>query len=64
MTIPKLGYKKTNMRENCLFYDYYKKEKGVDRVDPLEAKWWFNTAKKECYFKQDRGITYELEETV
>tara|TARA_R110002020_G_scaffold138469_7_gene308575 strand:- start:37644 stop:38450 length:807 start_codon:yes stop_codon:yes gene_type:complete len=61
MTIPKLGYKKTNMRENSLFYDYYN---GVDRIDPLEAKWWFNTAKKECYFKQDRGITYEVEETV
>ncbi len=59
MTIPKLGYKKTNMRENSLFFNYYN---GVKKVDPLEAKWWFNTAKKECYFKQDRGITYDLEE--
>ena len=62
MTIPKLGYKKTNMRENSLFFNYYN---GVEKVDPLEAKWWFNTAKKECYFKQDRGIMYDsVEQTV
>ena len=61
MTIPKLGYKKTNMRENSLFYGYYNEGSEKIRVD--EAKWWFNQAKKECYFKQDRGITYEEEIT-
>ena len=61
MTIPKVGYKKTNMRENSLFHEYYK---GENKIDPLEAKFWFNAAKKECYFKKDRGITYEVEETV
>ena len=61
MTIPKVGYKKTNMRENSLFHEYYK---GENKIDPLEAKFWFNTAKKECYFKQDRGITYEVEEAI
>ncbi len=58
MTIPKLGYKKTNMREDSLFYNY---QQGTTKLDPLEAKWWFNTAKKECYFKQDREITYDSE---
>ena len=60
MTIPKIGYKKTNMRPSSLFHGYY--QGTTDRIDPLEAKWWFNTAKKECYFKQDRGITYNKEE--
>lgn len=59
MTIPKVGYKKTNMRVGSLFHEYYI---GENKIDPLESKWWFNTAKKECYFKQDRGITYDLEE--
>lgn len=58
MTIPKVGYKKTNMRPKSLFYEYYLGDQKI-RVD--EAKWWFNQARKECYFKQDRGITYEEE---
>jgi hypothetical protein len=59
MTIPKIGYKKTNMRPLSLFFGYYS---GPEKMNPLEARWWFNTAKKECYFKQDRGITYNEEE--
>jgi hypothetical protein len=58
MTIPKLGYKKTNMREGSLFFEYYN---GNEKIRPDEAKWWYNQARKECYFKQDRGITYEEE---
>ncbi len=58
MTIPKVGYKKTNMRPSALFYSYYM---GDNKIRPDEAKWWFNQAKKECYFKQDRGLTYEDE---
>ena len=61
MTIPKLGYKKINMREGSLFYGYY--NEGGEKIRVDEAKWWFNQAKKECYFKQDRGITYEEEVT-
>ena len=60
MTIPKVGYKKTNMRPSSLFHEYYLGENKL-RVD--EARWWFNQAKKECYFKTDRGITYEEETT-
>ena len=61
MTIPKLGYKKTNMRNGSLFFNYYN---GDKRIRPDEAKWWFNQAKKECYFKQDRNLTYEEEVNV
>ena len=36
-------------------------ESESDKIDILEQKFWFNTSKKECYFKADRGIKYELE---
>jgi hypothetical protein len=62
MTIPKVGYKKTNMRPLSLFHSYYHDEDS--KMNPVEARWWFNTAKKECYFKQDRGITYDEETLV
>ena len=35
--------------------------KNIEKIDILEQKFWFNTSKKECYFKADRGIKYELE---
>ena len=56
MTIPKLGYRKTNMREGSLFHGYYQVEET--KMDPVEARFWFNTARKESYFKKDREITY------
>ena len=59
MTIPKIGYKKLNMRENSLFWRY-KNDKDYF-VDPVESKFWYNTSKKECYFKKGRGIKYETE---
>jgi hypothetical protein len=62
MTIPKIGYRKTNMRPNSLFFNYQNSEE--DKIDPIEARWWFNTARKECYFKNDRGIKYEVNEVV
>jgi len=61
MTIPKLGYKKINMRPSSLFHEY---NQGPTAVRPDEARWWFNQAKKECYFKTDRGIKYEEETTI
>jgi hypothetical protein len=60
MTIPKLGYKKINMRANSLFWEY---EHGKDKVNVLETRFWFQTARKESYFKKDREIKYEIEET-
>jgi len=56
MTIPKLGYRKTNMRPGSLFHGYYHVE-GT-KMDPVEARFWFNTARKESYFKADRKIKY------
>jgi hypothetical protein len=62
MTIPKIGYRKTNMRPESLFHGYYHSE--TEKLDPVEARWWFNTARKECYFKNDRGIKYEVNEEI
>jgi hypothetical protein len=59
MTLPKLGYKKVNMRPDSLFFNYYNIEN--EKIDAIEARFWFNTARKECYFKQDRGITFDRE---
>lgn len=60
MTIPKLGYKKTNMRPDSLFFSYYNGVVG-EKIDAVEARFWFNTARKECYFKNDRGIKFDRE---
>jgi len=59
MTIPKIGYKKVNMREDSLFWRYKNTEGEI--IDPVESRFWYNTARKECYFKTDRGIKYETE---
>jgi len=59
MTVPKLGYKKTNMREDSLFYNYYNVES--EKIDVVEARFWFNLARKESYFKGDRQIKFDRE---
>jgi hypothetical protein len=53
MTIPKIGYKHMNMRPGGIF-DSYKLT-----MNPVESKWWFELARREYYFKDDRNITYE-----
>jgi len=60
MTVPKLGYKKTNMRPDSLFFNYYS---GVEseKIDSVEARFWFSTSRKECYFKNDRNIKFDRE---
>jgi len=50
--LPKLGYKHTNQRDGSLFKGY------KDSIDPDEARFWMNLAKKEYFFIQDRNITY------
>jgi hypothetical protein len=52
MVIPKLGYKHTNQREGSLFKSY------KEFINPDEARFWMNLAKKEYFFTQDRDITY------
>lgn len=56
MTIPKFGYKHTNMREDSLFWNY-KNNKRM-QIFPEEAKFWIEAAKKEYFFKNDRQINY------
>jgi hypothetical protein len=56
MTIPKIGYKKINMRENSLFWRY--KNVESEKMDPTEQRFWFNQSKKECYYKTEREIEF------
>lgn len=53
MSIPKLGYKHVNNRENSLF-DSYSKSMSND-----EVLFWEDLALKEFYHTVDRKITYE-----
>ena len=57
MVIPKIGYKHMNMRPDSLFWNYKNNPEYI--IDPLEAKFWMETAQKEYYFIEDRNITYE-----
>lgn len=54
--IPKLGYKHYVDRENSL-YDIYRKT-----IDEKESTWYFEIAKQECFYIQDRNKTYENKE--
>lgn len=56
MTIPKLGYKHTNLREGSIFWNY---KYGENKMVEDEVKFWIQTAKKEYFFKDDRVIKYE-----
>lgn len=56
MTIPRLGYKHTNLREGSIFWNYkYGEPKMVDD----EVRFWIQTAKKEYFFTDDRVINYQ-----
>jgi hypothetical protein len=56
MTIPKLGYKHTNMREGSIFWNY---KFGEEQMLEDEVKFWVQTAKKEYFFVDDRNIKYQ-----
>jgi glycosyltransferase involved in cell wall biosynthesis len=56
MTIPKLGYKHTNMREGSIFWNY---KFGENKMLADEVKFWVQTAKKEYFFIDDRDIKYQ-----
>jgi glycosyltransferase involved in cell wall biosynthesis len=58
MTIPKLGYKHTNMREGSIFWNY---KYGQSVMTEDEVKFWIQTAKREYFFVEDRTIKYESE---
>lgn len=55
MVIPRFGYKHLNQRDGSLFASY------KETIDPVEARWWLATAKKEYYFPNDRKITYSAQ---
>lgn len=57
MTIPKLGYKHTNMREGSIFWNY---KFGESVMTEDEVKFWIQTAKQEYFFTEDRAIKYEV----
>jgi len=55
MTIPKLGYKHINLRQDSLFWEY---KNGTQKLTDSEVKFWVSTAKKEYFFTSDRDIKY------
>jgi hypothetical protein len=55
MTIPRIGYKHSNLRENSIFWDY---KFGNQKLSEQEVKFWVSTAKKEYFFVDDRNIKY------
>lgn len=56
MTIPKIGYKHTNLREGSIFWNY---KNGDDVLNEDEVRFWIDSAKKEYFFINDRAIKYE-----
>lgn len=56
MTIPRIGYKHTNMREGSIFWSY---KNGNSPLSNDEVQFWIDSAKKEHFFKEDREIKYE-----
>jgi GT2 family glycosyltransferase len=60
MTIPRIGYKHTNMREESLFWNY---KYGEEKISDNEVSFWLESAKKEHFFTSDRDIKY-VEENV
>ena len=51
--IPKVGYNHHLARKGSLV-EYYKENIGNE-----EAQWWFDLAKRESLFREDRNKTYE-----
>jgi len=59
MTIPKIGYKHTNLREGSIFWNY---KNGENKITQDEAKFWIDSAKKEYFYTSERDIKYEPQE--
>jgi len=58
MTIPKIGYKHTTLREGSIFWNY---KNGQKIMSEDEIKFWISTAKKEHFFTIDRNIKFVSE---
>jgi glycosyltransferase involved in cell wall biosynthesis len=59
LTIPRIGYKHTNLREGSIFWNY---KNGDNILTDNEVKFWIDSAKKEYFFINDRAIKYESSE--
>jgi glycosyltransferase involved in cell wall biosynthesis len=59
MSIPRIGYKHTNLRDGSIFWNY---KNGRDILSPEEVKFWIESAKKEYFFINDRAIKFESQE--
>jgi len=59
MSIPKIGYKHTNLRTGSIFWNY---KNGEDRLSEDEVKFWIDSAIKEYFFNTQREINYEPQE--
>jgi hypothetical protein len=57
MSVPKIGYKHLNLREDSLFWLYKNDENS--KLKENEVKFWLDTAKKEFFFKNKRDVKYE-----
>jgi hypothetical protein len=55
MSIPKIGYRHINLREDSMFYEL---KNGSKKMDENQVKFWVSTAKKEYFFTEDRNIKY------
>lgn len=58
MTIPRLGYRHSNLREGSIFWGY---RYGDEKILEDEVKFWIASAKKEYFFTDDRVIKYQLQ---
>jgi len=45
-----------NLREGSIFWNY---KNGTNSMDSEEARFWIESAKKECFFTTQRDINYE-----
>jgi len=59
MSIPKIGYKHTNLREGSIFWNY---KNGDNVLSEEEVRFWIDSAKKEYFFINDRAIKYDAQE--
>jgi glycosyltransferase involved in cell wall biosynthesis len=60
LTIPKIGYKHTNLRNGSIFWQYKNDEDY--RLTDDEVRFWVENAKKEYLFINQREINYEPQE--
>jgi glycosyltransferase involved in cell wall biosynthesis len=58
MSIPRIGYKHTNLRTGSIFWNYKNSE---NTLTENEVKFWIESAKKEYFFTNERQINYEPE---